>query len=81
MEIPKVLSLPTPTHESKCPGQISLLLDRFPEAVADLVKAAELRPDFALATVQVRKDYFRNQKMINEFAEALHRLPFRPCSW
>merc|ERR1719195_1983659 len=33
-------------------GQISLLLDRFPEAVADLVKAAELRPDFALATVQ-----------------------------
>ena len=37
-----------------CPsGQISLLLDRFPEAVADLVKAAELRPDFALATVQV----------------------------
>ena len=54
MEIPKVLSIPTPTHESKCPGQISLLLDRFPEAVADLVKAAELRPDFALATVQVR---------------------------
>ena len=54
MEIPKFLSIPIPTHERKCPGQISLLLDRFPEAVADLVKAAELRPDFALATVQVR---------------------------
>ena len=54
MEIPEVLSIPTPTHEGKCSGQIFLLLDRFPEAVADLVKAAELRPDFALATVQVR---------------------------
>ena len=81
MEILKVLLILTPTNESKCSGQISLLLDRFPEAVADLVKAAELRPDFALATVQVRKDYLRNKKIINEFAEALHRLPFRPCSW
>ena len=40
-------------HRELFSGQISLLLDRFPEAVADLVKAAELRPDFALATVQV----------------------------
>ena len=81
MEILKVLLILTPTNESKFSGQISLLLDRFPEAVADLVKAAELRPDFALATVQVRWKCSRNQKMINEFVEALHRLPFRPCSW
>merc|ERR1719500_2176879 len=33
-------------------GQISLLLDRFPEAVAAFTRSAELRPDFALATVQ-----------------------------
>ena len=52
----------TPLYISRnCPqGQISLLLDRFPEAVADLVKAAELRPDFALATVQV--DYKKKRK-------------------
>lgn len=33
-------------------GQISLLLDRFPDAMTDLAKAAELSPDFALANVQ-----------------------------
>jgi hypothetical protein len=33
-------------------GQISLLLEKFPDAVADLGRAAELRPDFALAAVQ-----------------------------
>ena len=33
-------------------GQISLLLDRFPDAMADLARAAELSPDFALANVQ-----------------------------
>ena len=45
------------------PGQISLLLDRFPEAVADLVKAAELRPDFALATVQVQTLQKKREKV------------------
>ena len=32
--------------------QIHLLLDNFPAAVEDLRRAAELRPDFALAAVQ-----------------------------
>jgi len=33
-------------------GQINLLLDNFEKAIEDLGKAAELRPDFALANVQ-----------------------------
>ena len=71
MEILKVLLILTPTNESKCSGQISLLLDRFPEAVADLVKAAELRPDFALATVQVRDGPTKKTDVLLDFVQII----------
>jgi len=56
-------------------GQINLLLDNFQAAVEDLAKAAELRPDFALANVQkLYTDFLAAQiqndaKQIDEIVE------------
>jgi len=56
-------------------GQINLLLDNFQAAVDDLAKAAELRPDFALANVQkLYTDFLAAQiqndaKQIDEIVE------------
>jgi len=66
-------------------GQISLLMDKFPDAVADLTKAAELRPNFALANVQkLYTDFLGAQavndeaainKVIENFKEAITKFP------
>merc|ERR1712080_778491 len=49
-------------------GQISLLMDKVPEAVADLTKAAELRPNFALANVQKLYTDFLGAQAANDDA-------------
>jgi len=47
-------------------GQINLLLDNFQAAVEDLSKAAQLRPDFALANVQKLYTDFLAAQVANE---------------
>jgi len=66
-------------------GQIHLLLDNFPAAVEDLRRAAELRPDFALAAVQslytdflaaqTAKDTGKAEAAVEGFRLAVEKFP------
>ena len=66
-------------------GQINLLMDKFDNAKEDLAKAAELRPDFALANVQnlytqflasqVSNDASKRDDIEKSFKEVIDKYP------
>ena len=66
-------------------GQINLLMDKFDKAKEDLAKAAELRPDFALANVQnlytqflasqVSNDASKRDDIEKSFKEVIDKYP------
>merc|ERR1719234_301971 len=66
-------------------GQINLLMDKFDNAKEDLAKAAELRPDFALANVQnlytqflasqVSNDASKRDDLEESFKEVIDKYP------
>lgn len=66
-------------------GQVNLLLDNFQAAVDDLAKAAELRPDFALANVQklytdflgaqMKHDVTGAEKIMENLQKAVEKYP------